>query len=182
MSGYKLFLLVSFVVIIVIFAVALSKGFHKDSSVRPKYDERQMLIRGKGYMIAFYSMIIVMCLMPVALTDNVKQFLGDNIYFLPLAVGLPIHVIYCIWNNAYIELNLNYKKWIIYMIFVGLYNLFLGLTAYWSGRLIEDGVLQANVLNLYLGVLMIVIIVVLVIKNAIDRREDDEDDDEESEA
>jgi hypothetical protein len=49
-----------------------------------------------------------------------------------------------------------------------------------DGRMIEEGVLQLNFLNLYLGILMIVIIVEIFIKNAIDGKE--AEDDEESEA
>lgn len=180
MDGNGKLLLAIFVSIFVILMIAFAKSFHKDSSVTPKYDERQMAVRGRGYMFAFYIIILVMALMPVLITDEMKTFLGDLVYFIPLCVGLPVHVMYCVWNNAYVELNLNVKAWIRVMLVIGLFNLLLGGYRLVEGTLVEDGVLQANVINLYLGILVMVIIIELLIKNAIDRKEAEED--EESEA
>ncbi len=180
MNGNKIIILSVFVVVFVIFAIVFGKGMHKDGNVKPRYDERQAAIRGRGYMFAFYSIIIAMCLIPMLLPDTAIAFLGDTIYLIPLFVGLPIHIMYCVWNNAYIELNLNYKSWVCYMLFVGVFNIGLGIWAISSGRMIVDGVLQVNIANLYLGILLFIIVIEILIKNAIDGRE--EDDDEESEA
>jgi hypothetical protein len=180
MNGNMAIFLIIFVVIFAVLFVVLGKSFHKDSKTLPKYDERQMAIRGRGYMIAFYTIIIVMALMAWIINDDIKTFLGDMLYFIPLCIGIPVHVMYCVWKNAYIELNLNYKLWIRYMIAIGIFNLGLGIWALADGRMIEEGVLQLNFLNLYLGILMIVIIVEIFIKNAIDGKE--AEDDEESEA
>ncbi len=131
-------------------------------------------------MFAFYIIIISMCLMPVIITDEMKKFLGDMIYFIPLCVGLPVHVMYCIWKNAYVELNLNVKAWVRLMIFIGIFNLIVGGYKLFDGTLVENGVLQANAINLYLGILVFIILIEMLIKNAIDKKEDGED--EESEA
>ena len=131
-------------------------------------------------MFAFYTIIATICLMPLILTDSMRAFLGDTIFLIPLFVGLPVHVMYCVWNNAYIELNLNAKTWIGYMIFVGAFNIGIGIWAVCDGRMIQDGVLQVNIANLYLGIMLVIIIIEILIKNAIDGKE--EDDDEESEA
>ena len=139
-----------------------------------------MAIRGRGYMFAFYTIIATTCLMPLILTDSMRAFLGDTIFLIPLFVGLPVHVMYCVWNNAYIELNLNAKAWIRYMIFVGALNVGIGIWAIHDGRMIQDGVLQVNIANLYLGIILFIILIEILLKNAIDRREDEED--EESEA
>ena len=180
MGNSKLIMFTLFVVLFVLLIIIFGRGFHKDSKMKPKYDERQMLIRGRGYMIAFYTIIIVSCFIPILATEEVKTFLGDLIYFIPLLIGIPVHITYCIWNNAYLELNLNYKRWIGYMFFVSAFNLMVGIWAILDGRFIKDGVLQPNAINLFLSILLIVVIIEILIKNAIDRKEADED--EESEA
>ena len=180
MSNKNIFMVTVFVVVFVILMIVIGKGLHKDQKMKPKYDERQMAIRGRGYMLAFYSIIVTTCLLPLILTDNMRAFLGDTIFLIPLFVGLPVHVMYCVWNNAYIELNLNAKAWIRYMIFVGTLNVGIGIWAIHDGRMIQDGVLQVNIANLYLGIILFIILIEILIKNAIDRREDEED--EESEA
>ena len=176
----NIILVTIYVVIFVILMIVIGKGMHKDQKMKPKYDERQMAIRGRGYMLAFYSIIVTTCLLPLILTDNMRAFLGDTIFLIPLFVGLPVHVMYCVWNNAYIELNLNAKAWIGYMIFIGAFNIGIGIWAVCDGRMIQDGVLQVNIANLYLGIMLVIIIIEILIKNAIDGKE--EDDDEESEA
>ena len=180
MDSNKIIMLTIFVCLFIVLGLVFAKSFHKDSSATPKFDERQMAVRGRGYMFAFYIIILVMCLMPVVMTDEIQTFLGDLIYFIPLCVGLPVHVMYCVWKNAYVELNLNVKSWVVLMIFIGIFNLILGVSRIIDGTIIEDGVLQANAINLYLGILVFVILIELLIKNAIDRKEADED--EESEA
>lgn len=179
MNGNKIIMLSVFVVVFVIITIVFGKSMHKDGNVKPRYDERQAAVRGRGYMFAFYSIIIAMCLIPM-LPDTAIAFLGNTIYLIPIFIGMPIHVMYCVWNNAYMELNLNYKYWVGYMLFVGAFNIGLGIWAISSGRMIVDGVLQVNIANLYLGILLFIIVIEILIKNAIDGRE--EDDDEESEA
>ncbi len=66
------------------------------------------------------------------------------------------------------------------MLFIGAFNIVIGIWAVCDGRMIQDGVLQVNIANLYLGIMLVIIIIEILIKNAIDGKE--EDDDEESEA
>ena len=180
MNGNLIMTVAIVVVICLVLIIALSKSFHRDSSMKPKYDERQMAIRGRGYMLAFYIILIVMCFLPALINDETKKLLGDLVNFIPMAIGIPVHVSYCIWNNAYIELNLNYKKWVIFSIVAGLFNMLVGFSSIHSKGLIRDGSLNFNLVNVYIGILLIIVLIELVIKNAIDRKEDEED--EESEA
>ena len=176
---FKVMIIVAVVVSIIICAVIM-KAFHSGRSSMPKYDERQQLIRGRGYMIAFYSIIIVMCLIPVIMTQEMIHFLGDILFFIPLILGIMIHIMYCIWNNAYIELNLKIKNWVIFMLCISVFNLALGAISIKNGNMVEDNVLQVQALNLIVGGLGLVILVELLIKMAVDRKGADED--EESEA
>ena len=102
--------------IICFLCVMLARQVHSDGG-KAKYDERQILARGKGYKYAFYAAVFVSFL-PIAIPDNIVHFLGIIIYFAPLFVGIMVYISYCIWNDAYLEINLNIKSWIMYIVLI----------------------------------------------------------------
>ena len=164
--------------IICFLCVMLSRQVHSDGG-KAKYDERQILARGKGYKYAFYTAVFVSFL-PIAIPDNIVHFLGIIIYFAPLFVGIMVYISYCIWNDAYLEINLNIKSWIMYMVLIGLFNICLFLSHIKTGY-VENGVINISVVNLMMGILCFIVLVELIFKYAFDKR-GEADDDEELEA
>ncbi len=166
--------------ICVILTLVIVKSMHKDGNTLPKYDERQKLDRGRGYMIAFYSMAVLTCLIPLVLSEKTLHFLGDTVFMFPPFIGLLIHIGYCIWKDAYIELNLDEAKWTLFILMLGFMNLLIAYSSYRSGRMVKDGVLQFDVANLIIGAMAIVIVSEIAIRKLIVKKGGD--DDEESEA
>ncbi|MBP3807734.1 MAG: hypothetical protein ILA13_04875 [Eubacterium sp.] len=158
--------------------VSLARMFRSDGG-KAKYDERQILARGKGYKYAFYAAVFVSFL-PIVIPDNIVHFLGSAIYFVPLFVGIMVYISYCIWNDAYLEINLNKKSWIIFMVLIGLFNICLFLSHIKTGY-VENGVINISVVNLMTGILCFIVLVELILKYAFDKR-GEADDDEEFEA
>ena len=171
------------ILIIVFFVVFLSlimlKSVHKDGNALPKYDERQRVIRGRGYMFAFYTTLIIYCLIPFVLKGESKKFLNDMLFFGPALIGILIHVSYCIWQNAYVELNIEFKRCVAVILSTSLLNLMMGLMAIGDGRIVKDDKLQVPALSLAVGALGTIIVIEMLVKRAIDKRGDV---DEESEA
>ena len=163
------------IVIICVLIVLLNKKFHVDGK-KAKYDERQVLARGRGYKVAFYTTVIT-SMIPAVLSDNIIRFLGPSMYFIPLSVGLMVYISYCIWNDAYLELNLNKKSWIIYMVMIGLFNIFLFLLHIKEGY-VKDGVISISAVNLLMGIMCIVILIQIFIKDIVDKKREADDDEE----
>lgn len=137
-----------------------------------EYDERQLLVRGKGFQYGFFTLMIYdmfygaacMVEMPVW-CDNMAGIFGGII------LALLIFGIYCIWNDAYMSLNAN-RKSIYILFFVGsISNLFAGIFSVLDGSIIEDGKITFHSINLLLGILFAVFMIVFWLKNRRDNRE-----------
>ena len=130
-------------------------------------------------MFAFYTTLIIYCLIPFVLKGESKKFLNDMLFFGPALIGILIHVSYCIWQNAYVELNIEFKRCVAVILSTSLLNLMMGLMAIGDGRIVKDDKLQVPALSLAVGALGTIIVIEMLIKRAIDKRGDV---DEESEA
>ena len=171
---YFLSMFLAVIFICVIFVI-LVRNFHVDGG-KAKYDERQILARGNGYKYAFYATMIA-SLLPAVIPDDILHFLGAVIYFVPLFVGLMIYVSYCIWNDAYLELNLKKKTWIVYMIFIGLFNALMFFAHFKTGY-VEDGVLSISAVNLMMAIMCFVVLLELIIKGVVDKKREADEDEE----
>ena len=172
----NIILVTIYVVIFVILMIVIGKGMHKNQKMKPKYDERQMAIRGRGYMFAFYTIIATTCLMPLILTDSMRAFLGDTIFLIPLFVGLPVHVMYCVWNNAYIGLNTNPKRFAIISIWIGIMNFVIGLSWLIRSGFLVNGVVHESAINLAVAICFVIMGIELFIKWNIDRKESESEE------
>ena len=176
---YGVSILISVLLLSVVLSLVLMKSIHGDGNALPKYDERQKVVRGRGYMFAFYITLIIYCAIPFTLQDDAKKYLGDMLFFGPALLGILIHVSYCIWQNAYVELNTEFKKCVSVITATSILNLWLGLLAIADGRMVKEGALQFPALSVMVGVVGMLIVIEMIVKRALDKRGDA---DEESEA
>ena len=88
-----------------------------------------------------------------------------------------VYISYCIWNDAYLEINLNIKSWIMYIVLIGLFNICLFLSHIKTGY-VENGVINISVVNLMMGILCFIVLVELIFKYAFDKRREADDDEE----
>ena len=158
---------------IVIVAIIL-KLTKTDKSNKCKYDERQQLVRGKGYQYGFFSMMAV-CVISIFLhIGEVPLKIEESvIYFVIILVGVGVYASYCILKDSYFALNENKKTVLILFGAVGVMNLFTGIGKIMDGQMVENGVVGYDCINFLCGILFLVIFIMLLVKNALDKREDD---------
>lgn len=147
-----------------------------DGSMRCKYDERQMLARGKAFKYAFFTLVLCdaayafgFAIEPMVLVMDVSAYMIAAILFSAL-----IYVSYCIWNDAYFSLNENRGRMTIIFGILGLLNLVLGIRSLMDGRGIEDGKLNVNACNLFVGITFVGVFLVMGIKWLNSRESDEE--------
>ncbi|MBQ0079152.1 MAG: hypothetical protein KBS66_04565 [Eubacterium sp.] len=164
------------IVLIVIFA----KNRNTDGSARAKYDERQKIVRGKGYAVGFYTamgyfvvvlMFDILCV-KFPLTTGMVAFLG-------LIITALACVEYCIIKDAYWGLNENKKSYKWFFGIVGLINLAIGINEVREEGFFIDGFISDNLINLTVGVFLIIILITVFIKDNMDKRAELEDTEEE---
>ena len=147
-----------------------SKKLNKDNKVKTKYDERQLKIRGDAYKYGFYATMITNGLLLALAASGLEKFLGMNVYFIPVFVGIVAHITYSVFKDAYFGMNNKRKNYLIFMAFVGLINFAVAIIATVNGELISDGALQAPFLNYLCGSLFVILAIELIIKNLIDKK------------
>ena len=151
------------VVVGLVIALILLRYMNRDHKVKAEYDEMQKIIRNKGYMLAFYAVMILealLCLVPGSLQIPAEPIV---LHFLPIFLGITVQACYCIWNGAYVGLNTNMKRYLI--------NLLAFVMAWKNGGLLVDGVLQAPFVNLLCAVMFAVLGVVGLLRRSVQREE-----------
>ncbi|MBQ2804208.1 MAG: hypothetical protein IJF07_09960 [Lachnospiraceae bacterium] len=170
-AEYKLGILGG-VIIGLIIVVVLNMVSKTDNSIVCKYDERQELVRGKGFKYGYFSIMIsnvmwiLLSLLEVSLFCNIETAM-----FISIIVGVGVFACYCIWNDGYFALNENRKGLMIVFAIVGGINLYIGLMNVIQGSVLENGSLTMKSANLFCGILLFAIFIMLLLKEAKDRKE-----------
>lgn len=144
----------------------------KNKEIKCKYDERQELVRGKGFKYAFFTLLVydviygLVCELGISM--SIDAFTGNVIGIL---IGTMVYAVYTIMNDGYFAINRNPKKVVSSLLVIGLANLTIGLTQY-SGHVDVEGY-TPGLINVACAVAFMVIGVVLLIKNRLSAREDD---------
>lgn len=154
-----------------VFCVVMFKFWNKDGKVKTKYDEMQERVRGRAYKYSFWTLAAyeaLMCVVTGFVGDlHMEQFL---IHFTGVLISAMVHAVYSVWNDAYIGLNTNSRRFMICMFVVGIINLLSGIMAIVSGTLVMDGVLMAPFANLLCAFMFIIVGVEIAIKDHIDNK------------
>lgn len=149
-----------------------------------KYDERQMLARGKAFKAGFITILIYI---GVGMLMEISEVSLPVDKLMELAVGgllgICVFLGVAIWENAYYALNENGRKITIAFTIIGLANIILGILSIIGGELFVDGVLQGfRCINLLCGLIFVYIAVVTGLRVRADKKEaafeEDEDDEE----
>jgi len=149
----------------VLIVVVLTRFANKNRKLKTDYDERQEIARGKGFKVAFYSMvgysvinlILALADLPLPMEPAVQAFSY-------LAIGVMVDIIYCIWNDCYWGMNNNKKKYIIFMLAAGLLNLIVPIRAALADTLVVNGALSTPGINLMCSVILLATAVITTAK------------------
>lgn len=161
------------IIVVVGFRLLMKKfKLSTDGAAKTKYDERQMIERGKGYRCAFFAYIIYNCIFLILDFGFDIQFASTGmIMILGILVAAATHVIYCIFHEAYWGLNNNVKNYLVILIVAAALNFVIGIGNYVSGEMFENDTVSYSVINLIVAVFVIVILVAMLIKWMRDKRE-----------
>ncbi len=172
MMGYVVGVCVA-ILLAVCFFVFFLKFTKKDGKMKCRFDERQNIIRGKGYKYAFFTLLIYNALMLV-MGDFMEMYMDrEMVNFIGICLSVIIYAVYAIWNEGYFSLNENPKRVMVIFGVVGAINLLSGISSIVSGEIIENGKISFRAMNLLCAVMLFSILIVLAVKT-IYNREDDE--------
>lgn len=168
-TGIGIVFVICFILIII-----LIKSTKKDGSIKCKYDERQDLVRGRGFKYAFFTLLIYNLVIPMCGICEI-EFPADSyaLFMIGAIIGLLVYVIYAIWNEAYFSLNENPKKVMIAFAFIGLVNLGFGIMRMVEGKFLTNGKLTFDSINFLLGIVFVLIFITLAAKQIVNKREEE---------
>lgn len=167
--------LVGFFVVILVFVCALIFS-KKSRSLRCKYDERQELIRARGFKYAFFTLFFYNLLDSLIGVAAEKYVERSVVVFFGVFLGILVYGIYVIWNDGYFSLNDNPKRIILIMTSLTILNLLIGINHIRHGELWIDGVLSISSVNLMCGIALLIMLIVLLIKNTFKKETENAED------
>ncbi len=160
----------------VIIVLILMKIWNKDNKFLTRYDEMQQKARGKAYKYAFWTITTIEAIYIILTSLEIAIPFDDvTTHIIPILAGVLVQASYSIWNNAYIGLNTNMKRFSIIAIIIAIINLLAGIGAIRTGTMIVDGKFSFAVTNLICGFLFVTIGVECLIKYFIDKNNTEED-------
>ncbi len=170
--GFKVAFVIGLAVglLVVAICVAASK---KGDEVKNQFDERQELVRGKGFKYGFFTMMIanaallVLNILEIPLFSNMEVAMTASI-----VIGVSVFASYCIWNDGYFALNENRKSLLIMFGLIGTLNLVIGIGNIFAGVIMENGAFTFRSTNLFCALMFIVVFIVMLAKHIKDGKEE----------
>ncbi len=145
-----------------------------------KYDERQELIRGRGYKYACFTLL---ALLLIYMAGDATGFIAKlpltstALIFTIIMCGTLVYAVYCIVNDAYLSMGTNLRNYTILILMVILLN---GASAIMNFKIgaFEDGKLSTGpCMQVVCVIAFAIVLAALFIRKA---QTDKEDEDEES--
>lgn len=161
-------------VIGLILCIVIFRFFNSNKKAKTEYDERQELVRGRGYKYGFYTALIylVVAIFPPVLGFDLYKN-GPIICIGGICLSVLVLCIYNLWHDSYWGLNNDRKKYIILIIVIALFNGFVAVRAILNGDFIQDGVIKGAGANLICSVTFVILLIAILIKSVISKKEDD---------
>ncbi len=170
------------IIIAILLDIFFLKRFNTDNDINIKYDERQQIVRGKGYKYSFWTMVFLIAGAIVLDACGIDLPLQNSVlYFLIILISIMVHTSYCIFNDGYFGINNNPKQYYWFFVFIGLFNVLVGIINCRGGRLLSEGKLDTPAINLFCGLMFVLLGICIVIKKFITKNDDIDEDDEDEE-
>ncbi|MBQ8924481.1 MAG: hypothetical protein IJ053_06765 [Lachnospiraceae bacterium] len=159
------FLLVLFVC--GIFILARKKAIGKG-----EYDERQELVRGRGYKLGFFTFAICnMVILCLSDGDHVMYIDVDAAMIISVLISTVVFAVYCIINDGYFGLVEKPLSSILVLLGIGIMNFAIGFAN--RSEWVVDGRLKFPIVSLACGIAMLVVSVTGLIKLGLNKREEE---------
>lgn len=152
-------------------------AINKDRKIKTEYDERQELIRGRGFKFGFFSALIYTAILLLLSIFEIKiPATQPVIYFSIIFVAIGVWVVYCSLNGAYFGLNNDERRFHIFMFFISLINFAVPVRFIIDGSFIQDGTITGSGINLMCGMLFLIVGISELVKKHIDKKEGADDE------
>lgn len=159
------------ILLVAVVMFIFNRKAHTDGARKPRFDERQELVRGRGYKYAFFTLMVYLVAYGVIGYTWFAPLVGA---FLGLVIGVGVYACYTIWQDAYFALNEKRRMYILLDALIFAINAAAGVSNILQGRVMENGVVTGGgSLNLMCAVLFLVVLVALLCKEIASRREED---------
>ena len=168
----KLIVLLPFVIVFVIMVLLVNvlKNDKNGTNGSSQYDERQLLIQGKAYKYAFFTLVSYHLVIGMLTMILKIDFATTYVYMLiGLCVGVIVYVTYSLFHDAYIGMDESKNLSAGVAFFVGVCN--AGSALFELDKMFVDGILQPEFGRLVIGLTAFYIGIILVVKKQMDKKE-----------
>lgn len=171
MKDVKLGFAVGFFLVLLFYVIILTA--FKKTKVKGDYDERQQIVRGKGYKAGFFTLLICNVLIAVLTQDDgtLPYVNADVAVLISAFVAIIVFAVYCIFKDGYFGVVENPKSTLIIFLLIAILNVVIGITN--CNKWVVDGKLSMGIMNFACGITMLVVSLAGVIKLLLNKREDE---------
>lgn len=150
----------------IICAFVLIAATKTDESVKCRFDERQELVKGRGFKYGFFTLLISNIITGFIELAEFPTYAAQPgvAVIINCLFGIGVYVAYCVWNEGYFALNENKGMLMIIFAFLGIFNFILGAVNCIHGEMLQDGKLTYKSLNPFCGLLSVVLFVTMLLK------------------
>lgn len=156
------------IAVVVVLLLVSKKG----SSMKSQYDERQELIRGKGFKYAFFTLLVYYGVVTIINVGELPlPIMPEVLNTFGILLGILVFVCYSIWNDAYFSLNEKRGVLTGFFAIVGAVDIFMGISNIKEG-VIRGGKLTFDIMPLAAGIIFFILLAVIQIKSLLDREDE----------
>lgn len=170
--SYGLGFIFGVIIFTAIIMIPMLIGITKDKKLKRKYDERQELIRGRGFKYAFYTMVTISMLYSITLIGLGELPIEESAAIVIIVImGIGVYAWYTILNDGYFALNERVPQTVITFIIIAIANFMIGISAWLDGGMVKNGVITFECLNLVCAIFLLITVLVILIKQHKDKKE-----------
>ncbi len=151
---------------IFIFLLLITLVVRKRKGELPRYDERQLLLRGRAYRSAFLALVVYL------LANGMFSLIAKTAWadaatssFVGICLAVTVFVVACIKSDAYFPVNQKPRFYFGLFLFITLVNLATGVARLISDgdSLFTDGALNHNIMPLVIFAMFAAVLAALLI-------------------
>lgn len=178
MSGFDFGVFSVFSTVIIIYALitVLQKIFFKHGNPPKKeFDERQELVRNRGYKYAFYTLMCCTILISIFDISEEQTDIRSLLTFASVGLAVIVYGAYTIWNDGYLTLQENPKSALWILSIECILTLPLGTVMLLDGYAMNLSLFEPLFL-LFSGFMSLILVVLILLKQAYRKKTEEPED------
>lgn len=178
MSGF--FVIIGLCLLAAVFIVLVNTvKENENSDGTGEYDERQFIIRGKGYRLGFFMYVIELsAVMILQLSGFDLPFSKSALIVILFALPIVVFSVYCILNDVYVGRKKSLKDATVILAIVVISNLVSAVRIMKNNKMIVNGKLSDECVTPVIAFSFAIILIVLLVHNYRARHLEESEDEE----